>query len=85
MSRFPVPITVEIAPDVLAEIRTGPARRGFLSRFERIVDPDGALPAPERSRLATDALRQHMAKLGQSSGRSRRQRQTIGGGGHVVA
>jgi hypothetical protein len=65
--------TIELPPELIAEIRTGPARRGFLSKFERDVDPEGRLPAPERARLARIAMREHMARLGRSSGRSRRE------------
>ena len=51
---------------------TAPARRGFLARFERQVDPDGALPAEERERRAQAALKSHMARLALSSADARR-------------
>jgi hypothetical protein len=33
MSRSPVPITVELPPELLSELRTGPARRAFQAKF----------------------------------------------------
>ena len=45
-----------------AEI-VGPARRGFLARFTRQVDPDGTLDIAERERRARAALRSHMQVL----------------------
>lgn len=52
--------------------RTTPARRGFLARFEREVDPDGVLPPEERQRRAESALRAHMRRLALRSSRARR-------------
>jgi len=75
MSRSPVlSTTVELPPELVSEIRTGHARRGFLSKFERQVDPAGMLTPEERQRRADAALREHMSRLGQSSGQSRRAR-----------
>ena len=62
---------------------TAAARRGFLARFEREVDPDGNLPLDERTRRAEMALRAHMAQLAYRSAKARRRgsRRTKGGGG----
>ena len=43
--------------------RTRPAREAFLKKFETEVDPHGTLPAEERARRATHALRAYMLKL----------------------
>jgi hypothetical protein len=49
--------------------RSGPsnlaarARSGFLSKFEREVDPEGVLPAAERAARAKLAMRAHMSRL----------------------
>jgi hypothetical protein len=50
---------------------TAPARAAFLARFEREVDPDGALPAAERLRRAEHARRAHFSKLALVSARTR--------------
>jgi hypothetical protein len=47
--------------------RTRPARQKFLQKFEREVDPDGALPPDERRRRAEHALRAYMLRLAQRS------------------
>ena len=49
--------------------------RAFLARFEREVDPDGALSPDERARRADHALRSHMAKLALRSSQQRARRQ----------
>jgi hypothetical protein len=64
---------VACSADSIAELRTGPARRAFLGRFVRQVDPEGRLPARERARLAHLALCAHMAALGRASGRARQE------------
>lgn len=51
---------------------TAPARKAFLDRFEREVDPDGTLPPDERARRADAARRAHMTKLAMKSARARR-------------
>lgn len=51
---------------------TAPAREGFLSRFERQVDPDGTLPPDERARRADHAMRSHMSMLSARSAIKRR-------------
>ena len=43
--------------------RTRPAREKFLQRFEREVDPDGALSPDERRRRAEHAKRAYMLRL----------------------
>ena len=48
------------------------ARRGFLARFEREVDPDGVLTPEERERRAKLAMRAHMAGLALKSSRARK-------------
>jgi hypothetical protein len=51
--------------------RTAPARKGFMARFEREVDPDGKLSQEERQRRAESAMKAHMAKLALKSSRAR--------------
>jgi len=43
--------------------RTRPGTNAFLARFERQVDPDGALEPAERARRAEAAKRSYMAAL----------------------
>ncbi|MDP8925157.1 MAG: hypothetical protein M3O34_20120 [Chloroflexota bacterium] len=50
---------------------TAPARAAFLKRFEREVDPEGALPEVERLRRAECARKAHMARLALASARAR--------------
>lgn len=42
---------------------TAPARRGFLARFERAVDPDNRLDPAEREKRARRLLQAHMIRL----------------------
>jgi hypothetical protein len=42
---------------------TAKARKAFLDRFERQVDPDRVLPPSERARRAESARKAHMARL----------------------
>lgn len=51
---------------------TGKARAAFNDRFERQVDPDGALPADERARRAEHAKRAYFQKLALKSAKARR-------------
>ena len=51
---------------------TAPARKAFLERFERQVDPEGVLDSTERRRRAKHALKAHMAALALRSAASRR-------------
>lgn len=53
-------------------LRTAPARRAFLDRFDREVDPDGVLPADERARRAKHARKAHFARLALLSAKARK-------------
>ena len=53
---------------------TGPARKAFLDRFERAVDPDGVLSERERERRAKAARRAYFARLALKSVQARRRR-----------
>jgi hypothetical protein len=59
---------------------TAPARAMFLSRFERQVDPDGALSPEERTRRAGMARKAYFARLALKSAQSRRRRAGKGDG-----
>ena len=52
-------------------IVTASARRAFLDRFLREVDPTGELPQAERERRAEAARRAHMSRLALRSARAR--------------
>jgi hypothetical protein len=54
--------------------RTQPGRDKFLERFEREVDPDGALPPAERRQRAEHAKKAYMLRLAKRSASSRRRR-----------
>ena len=54
--------------------RTRPARETFLRRFEKEVDPDGALSPEERRRRAEHAKRAYMLRLAKRSAASRQAR-----------
>jgi len=51
---------------------TAPARAAFDARFEREVDPDRVLPAPERARRAAHARKAYFARLALLSAQRRR-------------
>lgn len=51
---------------------TAPARRAFLDRFEREVDPTGALPQAERTRRAEHARKAYFLRLAMASAKARR-------------
>ena len=53
---------------------TANARRTYLDNFEREVDPDGVLPAEERSKRAAHARKARMLWLAQRSAEARRGR-----------
>lgn len=53
---------------------TKAGRAAFLARFEREVDPDGALSEDERTRRAIAARRAYFTKLALESSRARRNR-----------
>lgn len=50
---------------------TAPARRAFLERFEREVDPDGTLEPADRARRAEHARKAYFARLAMASARAR--------------
>lgn len=53
------------------------AQAGLRARFEREVDPDGALPEPERQRRAESAYRAHMQRLALASSKARAARKDV--------
>jgi hypothetical protein len=53
---------------------TAPARRAFLDRFEREVDPEGKLPVAERRRRAEHARKAYFLRLALASARARSRR-----------
>jgi hypothetical protein len=55
--------------------RTAPARKAFLARFERLVDPDGVLSPDERERRAEQARKAYFTTLSRKSAEARRRRQ----------
>lgn len=50
---------------------TAGARRGFVERFEREVDPEGRLDSAERSKRAERAMRAYMLRLAMASAQAR--------------
>lgn len=56
---------------------TAKAREAFKASFEHQVDPDGALPAHERTRRAEQLRRAHFSRLAYLSAQARRER--VGG------
>lgn len=61
------------APHDSREI-TAPARRAFMARFEREVDPEGALTPKERARRADMARKAYFTRLAYRSAKARHQR-----------
>ncbi len=51
---------------------TAPARKAFLERFEREVDPDGKLDPADRARRADHARKAYFAGLSLKSAQARR-------------
>jgi hypothetical protein len=51
---------------------TAPARRAFNDRFEKQVDPEGALPEDERQRRAQAAKKGYFTRLALKSAAARR-------------
>jgi hypothetical protein len=51
-----------------------PAREAFWSKFERDVDPEGALPLEERLRRADMARKAYFTRLAMASAKARRKR-----------
>lgn len=56
------------------ETMLGPARKGFMEKFEREVDPDGTLDPEELAVRAVAARRAYMLRLAMKSAKVRRQR-----------
>jgi len=50
---------------------TAPARRAFMARFEREVDPDGVLEDAERRRRAESARKAYFTRLALASSKAR--------------
>ncbi len=50
---------------------TAPARKVFLSRFEREVDPEGVLEPQERARRAEHARKAYFLRLAAASSKAR--------------
>lgn len=53
---------------------TRAAREAFARRFEREVDPDGVLPAPEQARRAEAAKRAYFQRMALRSAKARRKK-----------
>lgn len=53
---------------------TANARAAWFARFLTEVDPDHALPDPERLRRAEHRMREHMTRLALRSAKARRKR-----------
>jgi hypothetical protein len=60
-----------------SRVHTEPARRAFLSRFDREVDPDGTLPPAERARRAELARRAYFTRLALESSKARGARKRV--------
>ncbi|WP_006247202.1 hypothetical protein [Mycolicibacterium tusciae] len=57
--------------------RTRPARKAALERFEREVDPEGALTPQERAKRAEWARKAHMQRMAMKSAAARKRRKVI--------
>lgn len=55
-----------------ATAATAAARKAFHDRFEREVDPDGALPPAERARRAEHLRKAHYSRMALASAKARR-------------
>jgi hypothetical protein len=53
---------------------TAPARKAFLDRFEREVDPEGTLSPAERHKRAEHARKAYFTSLALKSAKARRKR-----------
>jgi len=51
---------------------TKEARKAFMDRFDKLVDPEGKLPVEERTRRAEAARKAHMNELARRSAQARR-------------
>jgi hypothetical protein len=54
--------------------RTAAARKAAMDRFERQVDPDGALSPAERAKRADNARQAHMTRMALASSLARAKR-----------
>jgi hypothetical protein len=54
-----------------SRVLTAPARKAFLDRFEKAVDPQGALTPAERCRRATAARKAYFTSLAMKSAKAR--------------
>lgn len=93
MSRPPITVTLTFDPEEMSrrgrigahrlharydsKELTAPARAAFMARFEREVDPTGALPETERQRRAAHARKAYYAALGRLSANARRKKKII--------
>lgn len=57
---------------------TASARKAFLDRFERVVDPKGVLDPAERARRARAARKAYFTNLALKSARARRKSKLLG-------
>jgi hypothetical protein len=62
--------------------RTAAARRAFLAKLEREVDPQGILPPEERARRVENLRQAHMKRMALAASRARRRKK---GGDEAVA
>lgn len=67
------------------ETMLGPARRGFMARFEKAVDPDLSLSPEERTRRAERARRAYMLTLAEKSAQVRSKKKMATGAGSSAA
>ncbi|GAA2311379.1 hypothetical protein SVIO_102960 [Streptomyces violaceusniger] len=58
--------------------RTAAGTAAFLERFERQVDPEGALPAEVRQQMAVHARTTYMLRLAKRSAEARRRKRSEG-------
>ncbi|WP_054813389.1 hypothetical protein [Nocardia arizonensis] len=58
--------------------RTAKGREALLTKFDRLVDPDGLLSAEERSYRAAQARKAHYSRLALRSAQARRRRRDGG-------
>jgi hypothetical protein len=61
--------------------RTAPGRAAQLARFEKLVDPDGTMPAEARAKAAEAAKQAHYSRMALLSAKARRARR---GGGEAA-
>lgn len=56
------------------QARTEPMRQAALARFERLVDPDGALDPAERAQRAEAARRAHLLDMSRKAAKKAREK-----------